>query len=188
MRYVNVRTTGLFAGALLFASCTCHKEVSAPPPFQEPPSGFHVAQPKSPTVAHAQASTPARQIPPVEVAAAGTPTAAEAPRLPDDFPKEVPVFKGAAVSQVQSLANDAHNVIFDVTAAVSDISAFYERNLTQSGWKVTQQFHRPDHAFMSFQKGQMIANVTIADNPKEPGRQVIAIMYEEQKPLPFEEF
>ena len=187
MRYGNVRITGLLFSALLFASCTCHKEVSPPPTFQERPGGFHVAQPKSPPAAHvlAPVTTPVQQAPPAEVAAAPSPTVAQ---LPDDFPKEVPVFKGAAVAQVQDLANNAHNVIFNVAAALGDISDFYQRTLTSAGWKVTQEFHRSNHAFMTFEKGQMIANVTIADNPNDPGKQVIAIMYEERKPLEFDEF
>ena len=34
----------------------------------------------------------------------------------------------------------------------------------------------------------MIANVTVAEDARKPGQQVIAIMYEEQKPLDFDEF
>jgi hypothetical protein len=130
--------------------------------------------------------TAAPKVPPAQVAVASTPTAAMA--MPDDFPKDVPIFKGAALTQVQPLANNAHNVIFTTSAPVADVSSFYEQQMTGGGWKVTQQFARPSNAFMSFQKGNMIANLTVAEDPNTPGQQVIAIMYEEQKPLEFDEF
>lgn len=108
--------------------------------------------------------------------------------MPADFPKDVPVFKDASLSQVQDLANNAHNVIFTTAAPVTDVSAFYQDKLTSAGWKVTQQFQRSNHAFVSFQKGNMIANITIAADERTPGQQLIAIMYEEQAPLDFDEF
>jgi len=41
---------------------------------------------------------------------------------------------------------------------------------------------------MSFKKGDMVANVTIAEDPKNPGQQILAVMYEQEKPLDFDEF
>ena len=94
----------------------------------------------------------------------------------------------ATVTQVQPLANNAHNVIFTTSGQVAEVYGFYEQQMTSGGWKVTQQFARPSNAFISFQKGNMVANLTVAEDPNTPGQQVIAIMYEEQKPLEFEEF
>ena len=79
-------------------------------------------------------------------------------------------------------------MIFTTAAPVTDVSTFYQDKMTSGGWKVTQQFQRSNHAFLSFQKGNMIANVTIATDERNPGQQLIAIMYEEQKPLDFYEF
>jgi hypothetical protein len=53
---------------------------------------------------------------------------------------------------------------------------------------VTQQFQRPDHAFFTFQKGDLIANLTVAPDVNDSTKQVIAIMYEHQQPLEFDEF
>src|SRR5262249_2766996 len=106
----------------------------------------------------------------------------------EDFPRDVPIYKGAAVAQVQGLANNAHNVIFTTSAPVTEVSAFYERQLTQAGWKITQQFAQPKHAFFTFEKDNMLTNVTVAEDVRNPGQQVIAIMYEEQHPGDVEDF
>jgi hypothetical protein len=121
-----------------------------------------------------------------QVAAATTPSPAA--ELPPDFPKEVPVFEGAKVSQVQDLPNNAHNVIFSTTGSVADVSRFYHDKLSHEGWQPTQQFERPNHAFMTYKKGKMMANITIAEDARTPGQQVIAVMYEEEQPLDFDEF
>ncbi len=185
MRYATVVGSLILVSAMSFSSCTCHKQVTEAPKF-EAPSGFHAAKPSPYARAAAPTATPPAKAAPAEVAAASTPTAPA--KIPDDFPKDVPVFKDAALTGVQDLANNAHNVIFSSAAPIGDISSFYQEQLTRAGWKVAQQFARSNHAFTSFQKGNLIANVTIAEDVHHPGQQVIAIMYEEQKPLEFDEF
>jgi hypothetical protein len=180
----------------MFSSCTCHQQVSQQPEaerpaFREPPSGFHAAGATATPQAQAQAPTATpvalgAKTPPEQVAAGATPTAPA--QMPQNFPKDVPIFKDAALSQVQDLANQAHNVIFTTAAPVTDVSSFYEDKLTRAGWRITQQFTRSNHAFMTFQKGSMIANVTVAEDVRNPGQQVIAIMYEEQQGAEFDDF
>src|SRR5438552_18346774 len=102
MRYAGAVILGLLASTALFASQTCPNQISPPPALQEPPPGFRAAQatrPKPTPQAHAQVQTPTR---PAEVAQAPQtpgPTAA----VPDDFPKDVPIYKDATVTQVQNL-------------------------------------------------------------------------------------
>lgn len=186
MRYASIAGTAVVLSAALFASCTCHKQLEQPPTtFSERPSGWPAASKGTPQM-QAQAPTPSPMHQPEQVATGPTPTIPS--QIPDDFPKDVPIFKGAELAQVQSLANDAHNVIFNTTAPVEDVAHFYDEQLTKAGWKITQQFARGDHAFATYQKDDLIANVTIADDAKNPGQKVIAIMYEHQKPLDFPEF
>ena len=193
MRYTGVVGASILLSAAMFASCTCHEQVAREPTgFQEPSSGFHASgsKPTPQVQAMAPTATPAARpglgmkTPPEQAAAEPTPPAA----VPADFPKDVPIFKDAALAQVQDLANSAHNVIFTTAAPVTDVSSFYEQKLTGAGWKVTQQFAHSNHAFMTFQKGNMIANVTIAEDVRHPGQQVIAIMYEQQRPAEFDDF
>lgn len=184
MRYTTIAASAMLLSGV-FASCTCHKEVAerGPSTFEAPPAGFHVSGSKitPPAPQGAQTSpTPAR------VAEAPEPTPPA--DVPSDFPADVPIFKDAKLAQVQDLANNAHNVIFRTEKPVAEVFSFYEGQMQRNGWKVTQRVDRGAHAFISFRKGDMIANLTIAEDPQQAGKQIIAIMYEKEQPLPFEEF
>jgi len=184
MRYANGVVTGVLLSSVLFSSCTCHQQVTEPPPAAvERPAGFHASGPTRTPALHAQAPTVTA---PQVAQAATTPTPVV--EMPPDFPTDVPVYSGAALAQVQSLANNAHNVIFRTAAPVADVAQFYQDTLTRAGWEVTQQFSRNNHAFATFKKGNMKANVTVAEDVQTPGQQVIAIMYEQEQPADFDEF
>jgi hypothetical protein len=188
MGKVKFAVAGVLFAGMQVSSCTCHRQVDSPE-LREPPSGFQRSEKrpeKRPGVAQAPTATPPAQAQEEVAQADATPTAAV--QIPKDFPADVPIFKDAAVTQVQDLANDAHNVIFQTAAPVEDVASFYQDSMAKEGWKVTQQFARSNHAFMTFQKGNMQANVTVAEDVRNPGQQVIAIMYEEIKPLDFDEF
>ena len=187
MGKLRTALTGTLLSASLFASCTCHKQVEQPSILQEPKSGFQAsgAQPKPRE--RAQAPTPTA--PPKaaeEQVAQAPPSPTAAVQMPPDFPADVPVFKDASLAQVHDLANNARNVIFRTPAAVEDVAAFYQDTMTKGGWKITQQFTHGKHAFMTFQKSNMQASVTVAEDARNPGQQVIAIMYEQQQDI--EEF
>jgi hypothetical protein len=188
MRYVTLGGGSLLVAATLFSSCTCHKDVSesGPHAFNAAPPGFRAGANATPQArVQVQPATPAPQ-PTVPQVAAASP--APLVDLPSDFPQDVPVYKDAAVTQVQNLANNAHNVIFRTTAPVAEVYTFYEKKMTDAGWDITQQIQRGSHAFMSFKKGDLITNLTVAEDPQNPDRKVIAIMYEQEKPLDFDEF
>ena len=186
MRYASIVASGILLSAALFTSCTCQKEVTPPPSstFGAPPSGFHASGTKiTPRAMEIAKSTPAVRETPPQVAEAPTPKT-----MPPDFPTDVPLYKDASLSEVQDLANSAHNVIFKTADPIPDVYRFYQDQMQRNGWQVTQQLQRDTHAFISFKKGDMIANLTVAPDAHNPGKQVIAIMYEQQKPLEFEEF
>lgn len=174
----------LFA-AMAFSSCECKKD---PAPveesaFPERKVGFHVDK---------IVPTPIERLDPVERDEPELAEEEEPPRdvpgLPDDFPSEVPIYEGSTLSQVQGLANNAHNVVFTTEAPVPDVNRYYHDHMLAKGWQVTQQFERGNHAFATFKKGDTLMNLTIAEDASNPGKQVIAIMYEEVQPLPFDEF
>jgi len=197
MHRLTVAGAGVLLGAVLFSSCTCSNQnppapTAAPADVPERKSGFQAgAANASPTpTAGGQAAAPtatANAVTPTAAPTAATTPIGEPVALPSNFPADVPVFKDAQVSQVQSLANDANNVVFTTTGPVNEVYSFYQDKMAKSGFKVTQQFSRGNHAFATFQKGKLIANVTIAEDPRNPGKQIIAIMYEEEKPLAWDE-
>ena len=187
MRNITTVAGGMLVSAALFSSCTCHKEVSQPASKFEAPSGFHASGVKITPMRRVEAPvvTPVVPTTPEVVAQAQRTPPAD---VPPDFPPDMPIYKDASISEVQDLANQAHNVVFKSGDSVPDIYNFYFKQLSSTGWQVTQQVQRDKHAFISFRKGDMIAHLTIAEDVRNPGQQVIAIMYEQEKPLPFEEF
>lgn len=174
---------GLVMG-MSISSCTCERTL--PPAPQPPPAAFSERGASVSTLSPSPQLSKATPTPEAEQAAeAPTPAAVS---LPEDFPPDVPIYAGARLEQVHDLPNNAHNVIFRATGSVEDINRFYHEKLSAAGWNVTQQFARPNHAFMTYKKGNLIANVTIAEDARDSSQRVIAIMYEEEQPLPFEEF
>lgn len=179
----------IVAGGLLatmsFSSCECNKD--APPipeeSFATPRVGFKV-EPTKPAPKLAKVTPVPRAVEDEEKDRDSLDLAA----IPQDFPEEIPIFKDAELSQVQPLANNAHNLVFETATPVSDVNQFYQDKMAAAGWQVTQQFERDNHAFTTFKKDDMIMNLTIARDARNPGKQVIAIMYEKEAELPFDEF
>jgi hypothetical protein len=188
MRHVTGIVTGVLLSAGLFTSCTCSRDVAPPEPapFDAAKSGFHASGGQSTPQQHVQLAKPTPAAAPAAQVAEVPPTPPK--DIPADFPPDVPIFKDASIEQVQDLANDARNVVFNTAAPVAEVYSFYQERMRNSGWAITQQFQRPNHAFVTFKKGKMLANLTVSEDERNPGHQVIAIMYEEEKPTDFPEF
>ncbi len=172
--------------SMSLASCTCREQAPAVPPapaaLPTRAPGFQatiapMASPKE------EMATPSPRPTTPAVATPGT----EAAKLPEDFPSDVPIFKGATVSAVQKLGGGAHNVIFSTNEGTpAEIFDFYKQDLTPKGYKVEQEYQTEHQSFLSFRKGQLITNVVIASDPGNPDRKVVAIMYQVEEPI--EEF
>ena len=184
MRNVRYYFIAAACVAMSMSSCECQCGKNKPPQVSENSApDFQAGKP--PQMPEGTRPTPAEKPqpkPPVDLANL-TPVP-----LPESFPKDIPVMEGAEVAQVQDLANNAHNVIFATDKPVAETSAFYRKQLESAGWKLTQNAERGNHAFIAFKRGNMIANIQIAEDNRYPGKRLIAIMYEEEEPLPFEEF
>lgn len=177
MRKARYLFIAVLCAAMSVSSCKCSQ---TSPPLEEKPKADIQAKP--PAVATAKVT-------PTPVARSGAEEAAvEPPPLPEDFPAEIPVFEGATVERVQPLAKDAKNVIFVSDKGVPEITSFYRKKLESSGWKMTQDSERANHAFVAFKKGNMIANIQVVEDSRYPGKRLIAIMYETEEKLPFDEF
>lgn len=178
------------ATALAFQSCTCHREEPDAEPTLSQRSGFSAVFPtrrrdiqRDLEPLRAARATAA---PPTLPAAAGTPTPGLVD-LPDDFPTDVPLYEGAEPFAVQPMASDGRTVLFRIEAEPKEIFGFYRENMPAQGWSLSQEYQTKDQSFLSFKKGSMITNVTIAKDPRSD-RQIIALMYYEEQELPFPEF
>jgi hypothetical protein len=183
----SVSLAAVAVSLLTFSSCTCHSETPEPPPklAERPKSlGPMVTPRKLPERAEGQ-------ITPREVEPRPAPTLAPTPNqasVPDNFPEGVPIPDGSKVVAVQSLANDARNVIFSAEGETPQLFSLYKNSMRGNGWgNPTQEYEGKDQSFLSFKKGDTIANISVSRDPKT-GRRIIAVMYYDEKPLPFPEF
>ena len=167
-------------------SCSCGKTVSeAPRLFPTPQSGFALRTPAR-TPKEVRRDLP--QAPTLQATAA--PVSATPPQavgLPEDFPGDLPLFEGSEAFAVQKLAGDAKNVLFHVDAEASVVFQHYRDKMQGEGWKLTQEYDTPHQSFLSFKKGKQLAQMTISTDPRTSKR-VVAIMYQEEQELPFDEF
>lgn len=185
----------VLAAALTFTSCTCGKDVPEPPQ-RTSRLGAERAWSGLPTAIRDDRERPQGQVPrdlPMRRAGStplptsGRPAPPEAAEIPEDFPTDVPLFEGAEVFGVQNLAAGAKNVLFRTEGDVPEVFSFYKESMGGEGWDVKQEYEQANQSFLSFEKDGMITNMTVARDP-QTGKQVIALMYYKQEPLPFEEF
>jgi len=176
----------MLLAAMVFSSCDCNE--SDPPlegeaafPERQVDFGVEKKDGAKPTATVAATEPPAAPTEP-------EPTREIDYRIPDDFPADIPMYKDAELTQIQPLANNAHNIVFSTADSVPNVHKFYNDEMTEKGWEITQQFERSGHAFTTFKKGETLMNLTIAEDAINPGKQVIAIMYEDVAPLQFDEF
>ena len=177
----------LVAVLLPFSACTCSQEAPPPPKVAERPSGFGAMMtprkaPEREAENPVQAPTPhpAPSLPPA-------PTVSQS-GVPDNFPDGIPIPDGSKVVGVQNLANNAKSVIFSSDQDSPELFNLYRDTMKKSGWgDPTQQFQGKDQSFLSFKKGETITNISVSKDPKT-GQRIVAVMYYEEKPLPFPEF
>ena len=176
----------LVAGLMPFTACTCSQEAPPPPKVAERPSGFGAIMTprKAPEQVAEQVTPPA---------AKPAPTLPPAPTLsqsdvPDSFPAGIPIPDGSKVLGVQNLANEAKSVIFSADGDAPELFNLYKDSMKKSGWgEPTQQYQGKDQSFLSFKRGDTVTNVSVSKDPKT-GQRIVAVMYYQEKPLPFPEF
>ena len=187
---MNRRVSPFVAVALLmltFSSCTCSSTTPEAPPTPAARKSFGQLRPTERSLP----DVPSGEVTPETREARPAPTLSKTPteaKIPDDFPADVPVYEGAELAGSGTVPN-GNNVIFtaDPSVEAPKVFAFYKDELMKKGWKGTQEYQGKDQSFLTFEKDNTITNISIATDPKT-GKRVIAVMYYEQKPLPFAEF
>ncbi len=67
----------------------------------------------------------------------------EGAKLPDDYPKDVPVASGAKIVMATSVDNKTthgSNLVLESTDSLDKILAFYKQGLADNGWKINATF------------------------------------------------
>lgn len=178
--------------SMAFSSCTCSEEA---PEVQEKKvasrKGFGASLPTARRGDRREDDVALQNLKPTHKPtmppAPKSPTIGGEVSIPEDFPEDVPVYENAKPFHVQKLPQDANSVLFKADGETKEIYDFYHSKMASQGWNVAQEYQAKEQSFLSFKKGKMITNMTISKDPKT-GKQIIAIMYYEEKELPFKEF
>lgn len=180
----------LALGLLPFSSCTCRESAPEPPPPKLAGSGGFGAM----VTPRKKLELPDRvtgQITPNDIAPQAAPTPPAKvfdTTLPDNFPDGIPILEGSEVMAVQKLANNARNVVFTADGESEEIFTKYKKTMQGNGWgNPSQEYQSKDQSFLTFKKGDTVTNISVTKDPKT-GKRVVAVMYYEEKPLPFAEF
>jgi hypothetical protein len=72
--------------------------------------------------------------------------------LPDNFPKDVPILKGATVKMAMTHGKQFH-VQLQAPGAITDATKFYEDSLKGQGWEIETTMNMGDTSMLSAKKG-----------------------------------
>ena len=169
------------------SSCSCGKESAKEPRlFPTRASGFALRTPGRQARKVVRDLANVARMEPTRIPDE-LPTPVPEVELPEGFPEDVPLLEGSRAFAVQELAGDARNVLFHVDENKAEVFRHYRSSMQEEGWEITQEYEANHQSFLSFKKGQMIANMTISTDPRT-GKRVVGIMYQEEEELPFPEF
>jgi hypothetical protein len=91
-------------------------------------------------------------------AGAGTP-------VPENFPKDVPVYAGATVMASVSVP-DGHNLTLESKDGVEKVVAFYKSKMTAGGWQEAMAMNQPDSSMLVYKKEPRTASIIIGHSGK----------------------
>jgi hypothetical protein len=85
--------------------------------------------------------------------------------LPDNFPKDVPIYKGAVV-QVASTQGKTMLVHLNVDAAVADALKYYQAELKSQGWQIDSTMNMGDGSMLVAKKGHRQCSALVMKQEK----------------------
>lgn len=80
--------------------------------------------------------------------------------LPDDFPKDVPLFPGFKPDMVQSLPGGTISVAGAVPVSIPSVKSFYDQAAKREGWTETESIAQEHVASLSYTKEERVLQVT----------------------------
>jgi len=98
---------------------------------------------------------------PSDKATSGVPS----PALPDEFPKDVPVLRGATL-KASITQGDKMIVHLASTSSVADAAKYYEAELKNHGWKIENTSRSNDIYTVSAKKEKTLCGVTVTRESK----------------------
>jgi len=88
-------------------------------------------------------------------------------KLPKDFPKDIPIYKGAKINTAITTKNDSGTskmVTFEVKSSLQKITDFYQKELNNSGYRISGTFSSNKLATFTAEKDNTKLVMSIAQN------------------------
>ncbi len=83
--------------------------------------------------------------------------------LPDNFPKDVPVYAGLKIEMSMSMAEqDGFTVSGTTPDSIDKISEFYQKESADKGWKEEMNMKQPDTHMLIYKKEGRVLNVVVS--------------------------
>ncbi len=83
-------------------------------------------------------------------------------KIPDDYPKDMPVYEGAKVVLSQSAnAKNTHTLVLESTDPADKISDFYKKGLESNGWEIDSSMNMPQLNMVTASKDKRRAVVQV---------------------------
>ncbi len=98
-------------------------------------------------------------------------------KVPSNFPKDVPVYAGAAVTTTATVQNTV-TLVLKSPDAVGKVTSFYKEQLKTNEWTVEAAVETPDGSLLTGQKENRVLSTSIA---KEDTGSLISITIETKK-------
>ena len=80
--------------------------------------------------------------------------------IPDDFPKDVPLFPGFKPVMVQSLPGGTMSLAGSVPSSIPSVKSFYDQAANREGWTETASISQQHVASLSYTKEDRMLQVT----------------------------
>ncbi len=94
-------------------------------------------------------------------------------KLPDDFPKDIPMYPGLKVLTVTSMpTEEAHIVMAQSADALDKVAAFYKKEAAAKGWKEEMTMNQGEMHMLNYSKDGHALNVVVAKDDENGGAMV----------------
>lgn len=104
-------------------------------------------------------------------------------KLPDNFPKDFPVYPGSKVTSAASSTEKGQGAGFWVTFSTGDavdkVSAYYKSKLAANGWETTGTYQAGDSATESITKGSWKGTLAIVKEGSAKETNIVVMLNED---------
>ncbi len=96
-------------------------------------------------------------------------------KIPEDFPKDIPVYKGAKALGSMGMPGGGTMLTLKTEDAVDKVSGYYKKAMVDEGWKITSNISMGPAVMMGCEKDGRSAMVNIGTDEQEGGT-VLSLM------------